>query len=102
MALIEEADVLLVVGCKLGEIATKRFTIPPQGQDASSISTSCRRSSAAPIGPTVALWGDVREGIRDLEAALAGDAGRLAPSAATTSRAWRAAWPNGGPASWSG
>ena len=33
-ALIEEADVLLVVGCKLGEIATKRYTVPPQGQDA--------------------------------------------------------------------
>ena len=28
--------------------------------------------------PTVALWGDVREGIRDLAAALAGDAKRLA------------------------
>ena len=31
-ALIEEADVLLVVGCKLGEIATKRFTIPRKGK----------------------------------------------------------------------
>ena len=31
-ALIDEADVLLVVGCKLGEIATKRFTIPPKGK----------------------------------------------------------------------
>ena len=31
-ALIEEADVLLVAGCKLGEIATKRFTIPKKGK----------------------------------------------------------------------
>src|SRR6185436_7856595 len=30
--LIEEADVLLVVGCKLGEIATKRFSIPKRGK----------------------------------------------------------------------
>src|SRR5215208_198178 len=31
-ALIEEADCLLVVGCKLGEIATKRYTVPPRGK----------------------------------------------------------------------
>ena len=31
-ALIEEADCLLVVGCKLGEIATKRYTVPPKGK----------------------------------------------------------------------
>ena len=31
-ALIDESDVLLVVGCKLGEIATKRFTVPPKGK----------------------------------------------------------------------
>src|SRR5947207_13533250 len=30
-ALIEEADVLLVAGCKLGELATKRFTVPEKG-----------------------------------------------------------------------
>src|SRR3546814_363571 len=30
--LIEEADLLFVVGCKLGEIATKRFTVPPKGK----------------------------------------------------------------------
>jgi len=27
---IEQADCLLVVGCKLGEIATKRYTLPPR------------------------------------------------------------------------
>src|SRR3546814_13317469 len=31
--LIEEAHLLFVVGCKLGEIATKRFTVPPKGQN---------------------------------------------------------------------
>ena len=38
---------LLVVGCKLGEIATKRFTDPAAGKP-SSISTSWPRRSAAP------------------------------------------------------
>ena len=27
---IETSDCLLVIGCKLGEIATKRFTLPPK------------------------------------------------------------------------
>jgi acetolactate synthase I/II/III large subunit len=31
-ALIAEADVILAVGCKLGEIATKRYTVPPPGK----------------------------------------------------------------------
>ena len=30
-AMMEEADCILVVGCKLGEIATKRYTLPPAG-----------------------------------------------------------------------
>ena len=30
--LIERADLLLAVGCKLGEIATKRYTVPPAGK----------------------------------------------------------------------
>ena len=30
-ALIESSDCLLVVGCKLGEIATRRYTLPPAG-----------------------------------------------------------------------
>jgi acetolactate synthase-1/2/3 large subunit len=75
-ALIDEADVLLVVGCKLGEIATKRFTIPPKGKTVIHLDIVAEEFGRT-YRPAVALWGDVREGIRDLAAALAGDAKRL-------------------------
>jgi acetolactate synthase-1/2/3 large subunit len=74
--LIEAADVLLVVGCKLGEIATKRFTIPPRGKAVIHLDIVAEEFGRT-YQPTVALWGDVREGIRDLAAALQGDAARL-------------------------
>ena len=74
-ALIDEADVLLVVGCKLGEIATKRFTIPPKGKTVIHLDIVAEEFGRT-YRPPVALWGDVREGIRDLAAALAGDAKR--------------------------
>ena len=74
--LIEAADVLLVVGCKLGEIATKRFTIPPRGKAVIHLDIVAEEFGRT-YQPTVALWGDVREGIRDLATALQGDAARL-------------------------
>jgi acetolactate synthase-1/2/3 large subunit len=74
---IEEADVLLVVGCKLGEIATKRFTIPPKGKTVIHLDIVAEEFGRT-YQPTVTLWGDVRVGIRDLAAALSGDAKRLA------------------------
>jgi len=68
--LIAESDCLLVVGCKLGEIATKRYTVPEAGK--TLIHLDC---VAEEIGrtyrPTLPLWGDAREGLRDLGAALA-------------------------------
>ena len=76
-ALIDDADVILVVGCKLGEIATKRFTIPKKGKTVIHLDILPEEFGRT-YQPTVALWGDVREGIRDLAAALAGDARRLA------------------------
>lgn len=71
--LIAESDCLLVVGCKLGEIATKRYTVPAPGKVLIHLD-----SVAEEIGrtymPTVPLWGDAREGLRDLAAALDGKA----------------------------
>src|SRR6516162_7836540 len=71
--LIEAADCLLVVGCKLGEIATKRYVLPPQ-----SIPLIHLDILAEEIGrcspAAVALWGDARAGLEDLAEALAGDA----------------------------
>jgi acetolactate synthase-1/2/3 large subunit len=75
--LIEEADVLLVVGCKLGEIATKRFTIPKRGKTLIHLDIVAEEFGRT-YQPTVTLWADVREGIRDLAAALSGDAKKLA------------------------
>ena len=75
-ALIDEADVLLIAGCKLGEIATKRFTIPPRGKTVIHLDIVAEEFGRT-YRPAVALWGDVREGIRDLAGALSGDAKRL-------------------------
>jgi acetolactate synthase-1/2/3 large subunit len=74
--LIAESDCLLVVGCKLGEIATKRFqllgdTVPIIHLDA--VAEEIGRTAA----PAVALWGDAREGLVDLLAAVCDDARSL-------------------------
>jgi len=68
--LIAESDCLLVVGCKLGEIATKRFALIPPNVPMIHLDIL-----AEEIGRTtkadVALWGDAREGLADLDAELA-------------------------------
>ncbi len=73
--LIEASDCLLVVGCKLGEIATKRYALPPE-----NIPLVHLDILAEEIGrcrpATVALWGDARAGLEDLAEALADDAKR--------------------------
>ncbi|HVC55190.1 MAG TPA: thiamine pyrophosphate-binding protein [Stellaceae bacterium] len=72
--LIEASDCLLVVGCKLGEIATRRYALPP-----AHIPIIHLEIQAEEIGrcfpAAVALWGDARAGLEDLAEALAGDAG---------------------------
>ena len=45
--LIEASDCLLVVGCKLGEIATKRYALPPEAIPLFISTFSPRRSGAA-------------------------------------------------------
>src|SRR5260370_5296192 len=71
--LIEASDCLIVVGCKLGEIATKRYTLPPP-----HIPIIHLEISAEEIGrcfpAEVALWGDARAGLEDLAEALGDDA----------------------------
>ena len=68
-ALIEEADCLLVVGCKLGEIATKRYTVPPRGKTLIHLDIVAEEFGRT-TEPEVALWGDARAGIEDLHEAL--------------------------------
>jgi acetolactate synthase-1/2/3 large subunit len=71
--LMEEADVLLVIGCKLGEIATKRYTVPPRGKTLIHLDILAEEFGRT-LQPDVALWGDARAGIEDLHEALRADA----------------------------
>lgn len=67
---IAAADALLVVGCKLGEIATNRWTLLPDGVKVAQVDVD-----AAAIGRNVAVeagvWGDAKLVLADLATALA-------------------------------
>jgi acetolactate synthase-1/2/3 large subunit len=63
--LIAQADCLLVIGCKLGEIATKRYELPPAGIPlihVDIVPEEFGRTTAFALG----LWGDARATIEDL------------------------------------
>ena len=68
-ALVDQSDCLLVVGCKLGEIATKRFQLIAPGKPLIHLEIDPEE-----IGRTtrtdVAMVGDARLGLEDLAAAL--------------------------------
>jgi acetolactate synthase-1/2/3 large subunit len=67
--LIGESDCVLVIGCKLGEIATKRFSLPLEGKPLIHLEVlpeEIGRTTPA----TVALIGDAGEGLSDLADAL--------------------------------
>lgn len=68
--LIEESDLLLVVGCKLGEIATKRYTVPGRGKPLIHLDCVAEEFDRT-VPATLRLWGDVLLGLTDLAAALA-------------------------------
>ncbi|MCY4350252.1 MAG: thiamine pyrophosphate-binding protein [Thiotrichales bacterium] len=74
--LIARADCLLVAGCKLGEIATRRFTLIPDGVPLIHLDIVAEEFGRT-TRPRVPLWGDCREGLCDLADALAGDVERL-------------------------
>ena len=89
--LIAGSDCILAVGCKLGEIATKRYTVP-----AEEIPLIHLEIVAEEIGrvrsPAVALWGDARAGLDDLAAELADSSKRrtdYAAEVATRMARWR-------------
>ncbi len=66
--LIDASDCLLVVGCKLGEIATKRYTVPAPGKTVIHLDCLAEEMGRT-YTPTLPLWGDAREGLRDLNTA---------------------------------
>jgi acetolactate synthase-1/2/3 large subunit len=94
--MIAESDCLLVVGCKLGEIATKRFSLIPAGKPLIHIEIN-----PTEIGRTtetaVALAGDARLSLQDLAEVLGDDRSALARRADWTAEAPRrmAAWRDG-------
>ena len=67
--LIEKSDCILSVGCKMGEVATKRYSLIPKG-----VSFIHLDIVSEEIGRTtdvdVALWGDAAEGLQDLSVGL--------------------------------
>ena len=76
-ALIEDADLILVAGCKLGEIATKRFTVPPAGKTIIHLDIVAEEFGRT-AEPEICLWGDARETILALHEALAPHAAAIA------------------------
>ena len=74
--LIETSDCILAVGCKMGEIATKRYALMPRGVP--FIHLDIVAEEIGRTTPTeVALWGDAAEGLVDIHASLADDAETL-------------------------
>lgn len=67
--MIAEADAILVVGCKLGEIATKRYIVPPAGKRIIHLDIVAEEMGRT-FRPTVRLWGDAKAGLADIAAAL--------------------------------
>lgn len=67
--LIAASDCIVVAGCKLGEIATKRFTIPKKGQNVIHLDIVAEEMGRT-YDPAMKLWGDARDGLNDLSDAL--------------------------------
>lgn len=74
--LIATSDCLLVVGCKLGEIATKRYALLPPAVPIIHLEVVAEEIGRC-AHADVALAGDAREGLQDLLEALHSDAKRL-------------------------
>ena len=68
--LINASDCLLVAGCKLGEIATKRYTIPSANATMIHLDNVAEEMGRT-FEPTLKLWGDAKAGLADLHDALA-------------------------------
>jgi acetolactate synthase-1/2/3 large subunit len=67
--LIAASDCLIVIGCKLGEIATKRFVLPPSHIPVIHLDIVAEELGRC-IPADIALWGDARAGLEDFADAL--------------------------------
>ena len=77
--LIAASDCLIVVGCKLGEIATKRFALPPAHIPVIHLDIVAEEIGRC-IPAEISLWGDARAGLEDFADALS-DSGATARAA---------------------
>jgi acetolactate synthase-1/2/3 large subunit len=82
--LIETSDCLIVVGCKLGEIATKRYSLIPAATPMIHIDIEVAELGRWRV-PEIALWADARAALVDLAAELADDGARARTARADTS-----------------
>jgi acetolactate synthase-1/2/3 large subunit len=73
--LIATSDCLLVVGCKLGEIATRRYELLPTQTPVIHLDIVAEEFGRT-AAPHVCLWGDAAAGLTDLLQALHGEAKR--------------------------
>lgn len=73
---IAASDLIIVLGCKLGEIATKRFTVPPAGKRIIHIDNVAEEFGRT-AEPELCLWGDARETIVELHHLLEPQAGEI-------------------------
>ncbi|MGY9061489.1 MAG: thiamine pyrophosphate-binding protein [Rhodospirillales bacterium] len=67
--LIAKSDCLLVVGCKLGEIATKRYSLPAPEQTVIHMEIVAEEFDRT-FKPVLRLWSDAKEGLQDLHEAV--------------------------------
>jgi acetolactate synthase-1/2/3 large subunit len=74
--LVAASDCLLVVGCKLGEIATKRYALIPPGVPLIHLDIVAEEVGRC-VPADIVLWGDAREGLADLATALRDDAPKI-------------------------
>ena len=93
--LIAESDLLVVIGCKLGEIATKRYSVPPAGKTIIHIDIVAEEIGRT-AQPELVLWGDARETLSALAEVLAAAQPEIqarqqgyAAEVATRMTAWR-------------
>ena len=86
--MIEAADCLLVVGCKLGEIATRRHSLLSDATPLIHLDR-CPEEFGRTARATIALWGDAAAGIADLHQELGKAAGHRCPH--TGCEFWRPA-----------
>ncbi|MFP6706262.1 MAG: thiamine pyrophosphate-binding protein [Alphaproteobacteria bacterium] len=93
--ILESSDCILVVGCKMGEIATKRYTLPPRHIPLIHLEVMAEEIGRC-VPADVPLWGDAKAGIEDLEAEMADSTsgqhtsrGEYAAEIATRMTNWR-------------